>query len=139
MLVAALSALLLALPQRCVLAAAQQGQQRRQLQQESEGDSTQQIVDYSKLLSNTFLYMEVQQSGQLPSWNRAARSAGGFRGNAHLTDGAAVGVDLTGGWYIGSGEGPEGHGRQPGGGSLCQGSSRAWGMPACVALLGNAP
>jgi hypothetical protein len=109
----ALAALLLALPQPCLSTAArQEEQQRRQLQQDGKG--TEQMVDYSKLLANTFLFLEVQQSGQLPSWNRAARSAGGFRGTAHVTDGAAVGVDLTGGWYIGAGaqgEGGAGGGR----------------------------
>jgi hypothetical protein len=33
-----------------------------------------------------------------------SRAVGGYRGWAHMSDGAAMGVDLTGGWYTGTGE-----------------------------------
>jgi hypothetical protein len=55
---------------------------------------TQSKYNYGEALQKTILFYEAQQSGQLPTWNRVP-----WRGNATLTDGADVGVDLTGGWF----------------------------------------
>jgi hypothetical protein len=56
-------------------------------------------VDYKQLLANSFLFYEAQQSGILPDWNRMARSAGGWRSDAHKTDGSAANLELSGGLY----------------------------------------
>ncbi|MFC7549411.1 glycoside hydrolase family 9 protein [Plantactinospora sp. GCM10030261] len=50
--------------------------------------------NYAEALQKSLFFYEAQQSGQLPDWNRVS-----WRGDSALTDGADVGVDLTGGWY----------------------------------------
>jgi hypothetical protein len=55
--------------------------------------------DYAQLFGNSFLFYEAQQSGELPEWNRMARNSGGWRADAHLNDGAAVNLELSGGLY----------------------------------------
>ncbi|MEO3821043.1 glycoside hydrolase family 9 protein [Plantactinospora sp. B24E8] len=50
--------------------------------------------NYAEALQKSLLFYEAQQSGRLPDWNRVS-----WRGDSALTDGADVGVDLTGGWY----------------------------------------
>ncbi|MCY9555681.1 glycoside hydrolase family 9 protein, partial [Paenibacillus apiarius] len=45
-------------------------------------------------MQKSLFFYEAQQSGRKPSWNRVS-----WRGDSALTDGADVGVDLTGGWY----------------------------------------
>ncbi len=58
---------------------------------------------YSAALSLAIKFLEVQQSGTLPSWNRVRRAAaGGWRDNAHTLDGASIGKDLSGGYYDGA-------------------------------------
>lgn len=53
-------------------------------------------------------FLEIQQSGYLPFWNRFTRDQpDGWRGNSHTLDGqgpSAYGVDLSGGWYDAGGE-----------------------------------
>lgn len=55
---------------------------------------TQSKYNYGEALQKTILFFEAQQAGKLPAWNRVS-----WRGDATLTDGADVGVDLTGGWF----------------------------------------
>ncbi|KAG1672207.1 hypothetical protein FOA52_002908 [Chlamydomonas sp. UWO 241] len=55
--------------------------------------------NYSTILELPFRFLEIQQSGALPAWNRALVSAGGWRGNAHLADGQDIGSNVSGGWY----------------------------------------
>jgi endoglucanase len=50
--------------------------------------------DYRDALSKCILFFEGQRSGRLPPSQRAA-----WRGDSGLTDGAAAGVDLEGGYY----------------------------------------
>jgi endoglucanase len=50
--------------------------------------------NYAEALQKSVLFYEAQQSGKLPDWNRVS-----WRGDSRLTDGADVGLDLTGGWY----------------------------------------
>ncbi|MEV0609311.1 glycoside hydrolase family 9 protein [Polymorphospora rubra] len=50
--------------------------------------------NYAEALQKSLLFYEAQQSGPLPDWNRVS-----WRGDSALTDGADVGLDLTGGWY----------------------------------------
>ncbi|MGN9914803.1 glycoside hydrolase family 9 protein [Micromonospora palomenae] len=50
--------------------------------------------NYSEALQKSLFFYEAQQSGRKPSWNRVS-----WRGDSALTDGADVGLDLTGGWY----------------------------------------
>ncbi|WP_010177418.1 glycoside hydrolase family 48 protein [Aquimarina agarilytica] len=50
--------------------------------------------NYAEALQKSLFFYEVQQSGELPSWNRVT-----WRGDSALNDGSDVGVDLTGGWY----------------------------------------
>ncbi|NJL35834.1 MAG: hypothetical protein HC899_03065 [Leptolyngbyaceae cyanobacterium SM1_4_3] len=50
-------------------------------------------LHYGKALQKSFLFYEAQRSGDLPS-NRIE-----WRGDSGLTDGADVGVDLTGGYH----------------------------------------
>ena len=50
--------------------------------------------NYAEALQKSILFYEAQQSGKKPSWNRVS-----WRGDSALTDGADVGLDLTGGWY----------------------------------------
>ncbi|MBQ1069858.1 glycoside hydrolase family 9 protein, partial [Micromonospora sp. D75] len=50
--------------------------------------------NYAEALQKSLFFYEAQQSGRKPSWNRVS-----WRGDSALTDGADVGVDLTGGWY----------------------------------------
>jgi hypothetical protein len=52
------------------------------------------------LLANSFIFYEAQQSGKLPSWNRALRTrTGGWRSDSHLTDGSDIQRNLEGGFY----------------------------------------
>ncbi|GIF72578.1 glycoside hydrolase family 9 protein [Asanoa siamensis] len=50
--------------------------------------------NYAEALQKSLLFYEAQQSGPKPSWNRVS-----WRGDSALTDGADVGLDLTGGWF----------------------------------------
>ncbi|MGB2570756.1 glycoside hydrolase family 9 protein [Micromonospora citrea] len=50
--------------------------------------------NYAEALQKSLLFYEAQQSGRKPAWNRVS-----WRGDSALTDGADVGLDLTGGWY----------------------------------------
>ncbi|WFE60750.1 glycoside hydrolase family 9 protein [Micromonospora sp. WMMD712] len=50
--------------------------------------------NYAEALQKSLFFYEAQQSGRKPAWNRVS-----WRGDSALTDGADVGVDLTGGWY----------------------------------------
>ncbi|MGN9809845.1 glycoside hydrolase family 9 protein [Micromonospora sp. BQ11] len=50
--------------------------------------------NYAEALQKSLFFYEAQQSGRKPSWNRVS-----WRGDSALTDGADVGLDLTGGWY----------------------------------------
>jgi hypothetical protein len=61
-------------------------------------------VNLSALLGAHYLFVEAQQSGALPAWNRVAKGRpGGWRGDAHVQDGSEAGKDLSGGWYDGGG------------------------------------
>jgi endoglucanase len=51
-------------------------------------------LNYGEALQKSFLFYEAQRSGNLPSSNRIE-----WRGDSGLTDGADVGVDLTGSYY----------------------------------------
>lgn len=50
--------------------------------------------NYAEALQKSLLFYEAQQSGRLPDWNRVS-----WRDDSAVTDGADVGLDLTGGWY----------------------------------------
>ncbi|MEU3457726.1 glycoside hydrolase family 9 protein [Micromonospora sp. NPDC006766] len=50
--------------------------------------------NYAEALQKSLFFYEAQQSGKKPAWNRVS-----WRGDSALTDGAGVGLDLTGGWY----------------------------------------
>ncbi|KAG8050471.1 hypothetical protein GUJ93_ZPchr0009g1392 [Zizania palustris] len=50
--------------------------------------------DYGDALSKSILFFEGQRSGRLPTEQRAS-----WRGDSALSDGAAAGVDLEGGYY----------------------------------------
>lgn len=65
--------------------------------------------DVPSLLSRiTCRFIEIQQSGELPDWNRVRVSEpGGWRGDAHLADGTGpdtIDADLSGGWYADGGK-----------------------------------
>jgi endoglucanase len=49
--------------------------------------------NYGEALQKAIYFYDVQRSGKLPADNRVP-----WRGNSDLTDGADVGLDLTGGW-----------------------------------------
>ncbi|GGM27427.1 glycoside hydrolase family 9 protein [Micromonospora yangpuensis] len=57
-------------------------------------DAAAPTFNYAEALQKSLLFYEAQQSGELPEWNRVS-----WRGDSALTDGADVGLDLTGGWY----------------------------------------
>ncbi len=57
------------------------------------------VHPWGTLLGNSFFFYEAQQSGVLPTWNRARRANGGWRDNSHTTDGADIGIDASGGFY----------------------------------------
>ncbi|MEY9210813.1 glycoside hydrolase family 9 protein [Thermobifida halotolerans] len=50
--------------------------------------------NYAEALQKSMFFYEAQRSGALPDDNRVS-----WRGDSGLTDGADVGLDLTGGWY----------------------------------------
>jgi hypothetical protein len=50
--------------------------------------------NYGTALQKSLFFYETQRSGPLPQDNRVS-----WRGDSGLSDGADVGVDLTGGWY----------------------------------------
>ncbi|TDC72949.1 endoglucanase [Micromonospora sp. KC606] len=50
--------------------------------------------NYAEALQKSMFFYEAQQSGKKPAWNRVS-----WRGDSALTDGADVGLDLSGGWY----------------------------------------
>jgi endoglucanase len=50
--------------------------------------------NYAEALQDSMLFYEIQRSGKLPADNRVA-----WRGDSDLTDGADVGLDLTGGYH----------------------------------------
>ena len=50
--------------------------------------------NYAEALQKSIWFYEAQQAGPKPAWSRV-----GWRGNAATTDGADVGLDLTGGWF----------------------------------------
>ncbi|KUP96720.1 glycoside hydrolase family 9 protein [Thermobifida cellulosilytica] len=50
--------------------------------------------NYAEALQKSMFFYEAQRSGKLPEDNRVS-----WRGDSGLTDGADVGLDLTGGWY----------------------------------------
>jgi endoglucanase len=50
--------------------------------------------NYAEALQDSMLFYEIQRSGKLPSDNRVS-----WRGDSDLTDGADVGLDLTGGYH----------------------------------------
>src|SRR4028118_1704433 len=50
--------------------------------------------NYGEALQKSIYFYEAQESGV-----RSPGSRGAWRGNAHVTDGQAVGRDLSGGWY----------------------------------------
>ncbi|KAL6749770.1 Six-hairpin glycosidase-like protein [Haematococcus lacustris] len=58
--------------------------------------------DWGSLLSSSYRFYEAQQSGVIPSWNRAAKVNGGWRSDSHLQDGfgpGGINRDLSGGLY----------------------------------------
>ncbi|WP_390619808.1 glycoside hydrolase family 9 protein [Cellulomonas timonensis] len=50
--------------------------------------------NYAEALQKSLFFYEAQRAGDLPASNRVS-----WRGDSALTDGADVGLDLTGGWY----------------------------------------
>lgn len=50
--------------------------------------------NYAEALQDSMLFYEIQRSGRLPADNRVS-----WRGDSDLTDGADVGIDLTGGYH----------------------------------------
>lgn len=64
--------------------------------------SSVQEPNYAAALSVAIKFLDVQQSGTLPSWNRVRKAVGGFRDNAHTYDGQSLNVDLSGGYYDGA-------------------------------------
>jgi hypothetical protein len=50
--------------------------------------------NYAEALQKSLFFYEAQQAGRKPAWNRVS-----WRGDSALTDGADVGLDLTGGWF----------------------------------------
>ncbi|WP_109302423.1 glycoside hydrolase family 48 protein [Aquimarina sp. AU474] len=50
--------------------------------------------NYGEALQKSLFFYEVQQSGELPDWNRVS-----WRGNSTTNDGSDVGLDLNGGWF----------------------------------------
>jgi hypothetical protein len=64
--------------------------------------------DFGDVLTQSYLFYEAQQSGPLPDWNRLrADKPCGWRQDAHLDEGKAIGKDLVGGYYDAGGEGLE--------------------------------
>lgn len=49
---------------------------------------------YGEALQKSLLFYEAQVAGKKPAWNRVS-----WRGDSAMTDGADVGLDLTGGWF----------------------------------------
>jgi len=52
------------------------------------------LYRYGEALQKSFFFYEAQQAGPKPSWNRVS-----WRGDSVLTDGADVGLNLSGGWF----------------------------------------
>src|SRR3954469_8805313 len=50
--------------------------------------------NYAEALQDAMLFYDIQRSGKLPADNRVT-----WRGDSDLTDGADVGLDLTGGYH----------------------------------------
>ena len=50
--------------------------------------------NYGEALQKSLFFYEAQVAGRKPAWNRVS-----WRGDSALTDGADVGLDLTGGWF----------------------------------------
>lgn len=50
--------------------------------------------NYGEALQKSLYFFEAQRSGRLPASNRVE-----WRGDSGMNDGAAEGVDLSGGWY----------------------------------------
>ncbi|HYF62896.1 MAG TPA: glycoside hydrolase family 9 protein, partial [Herpetosiphonaceae bacterium] len=50
--------------------------------------------NYGEALQKSLFFYEAQQAGRKPSWNRVS-----WRGDSVLSDGADVGLDLSGGWF----------------------------------------
>ncbi len=59
-----------------------------------EGSVAAADFNYGEALQKAIMFYEFQRSGKLPADNRI-----NWRGDSGLTDGADVGLDLTGGWY----------------------------------------
>ncbi|MCG8701487.1 MAG: glycoside hydrolase family 9 protein [Bacteroidales bacterium] len=53
-----------------------------------------QNYNYPEVLQKSMFFYEAQRAGKMPADNRIT-----WRGDAALTDGADVGLDLTGGWF----------------------------------------
>ncbi len=54
----------------------------------------------ARLLRNSWLFYEGQQSGELPTWNQLLYAKpGGWKKAAHLEDGKDIGANLAGGYY----------------------------------------
>lgn len=60
----------------------------------SSPPKTQTKFNYGEALQKSILFYEAQQAGDLPEWNRFP-----WRGDAVVSDGADVGLDLSGGWF----------------------------------------
>lgn len=60
----------------------------------SKADAAETNYNYGEALQKSIMFYEFQRSGKLPSTIR-----NNWRGDSGLTDGADVGLDLTGGWY----------------------------------------
>ncbi|MFZ6029083.1 MAG: glycoside hydrolase family 9 protein, partial [Chloroflexota bacterium] len=50
--------------------------------------------NYGEVLQKSIYFYEAQVAGPKPAWDRVS-----WRGDSAMTDGADVGVDLTGGWF----------------------------------------
>ena len=51
-------------------------------------------MNYGEALQKSMFFYEAQTAGKKPSWSRVS-----WRGDAAMTDGSDVGLDLTGGWF----------------------------------------
>lgn len=81
----------------------------------------------------SYMFYEAQQSGKLPNWNRVrADKACGWRHDAHLDEGKAIGKDLVGGYYDAGG------GRRGGLGRARERNRAKWGMPRAGAAPARA-
>jgi len=60
----------------------------------SSGVNAAASINYGEALQKSIMFYEFQRSGKLPADNRI-----NWRGDSALTDGAAEGVDLVGGWF----------------------------------------